>query len=114
MSILFRIIEKPVLFPQEPPVSPDAQHIIRSFCTVDRSKRLGNMNGGSQQVKAHPFFRGVDWQALYQRRIHPPITPNVRYPGDAQCFDVYPEDDGRREPYTESMISQFDHLFNSF
>ncbi|KAJ8122933.1 hypothetical protein ONZ43_g996 [Nemania bipapillata] len=108
------IIEKPVLFPQEPPVSPNAQHIIRSFCTVDRSRRLGNISGGSQQVKAHPFFQDIDWQALYRRQVRPPIEPNVRYPGDAQCFDVYPEDDGKREPYTESMISQFDHLFDSF
>ncbi|GAW15526.1 hypothetical protein ANO14919_049390 [Xylariales sp. No.14919] len=114
IEIYKQIIEKPVLFPQEPPISPNAQHIIRSFCTVDRSRRLGNISGGSQQVKAHPFFDGVDWQALYHRQIRPPIQPNVRYPGDAQCFDIYPEDDGKREPYTESMIRQFDHLFDSF
>ncbi|RWA11452.1 hypothetical protein EKO27_g3639 [Xylaria grammica] len=114
IEIYKQIIEKPVLFPQEPPISPNAQHIIRSFCTVDRSRRLGNISGGSQQVKAHPFFDGVDWQALYHRQIRPPIQPNVRYPGDAQCFDIYPEDDGKREPYTESMIRQFDHLFHSF
>ncbi|KAI1184430.1 camp-dependent protein kinase catalytic subunit [Nemania serpens] len=114
IEIYKQIIEKPVLFPQEPPISPNAQHIVRSFCTVDRSKRLGNISGGSQQVKAHPFFHGIDWHALYHRQIRPPIQPNVRYPGDAQCFDVYPEDDGQREPYTESMVKQFDHLFDSF
>lgn len=115
MSIFSRrIIEKPVLFPQEPPVSANAQHIIRSFCTVDRSRRLGNVSGGSQQVKAHPFFHGIDWEALYHRQIRPPLQPNVRYPGDAQCFDIYPEDDGKRDPYTESMFRQFDHLFDGF
>ena len=84
------------------------------FLVDDRSRRLGNISGGSQQVKYHPFFHGIDWEALYHRQIRPPIQPNVRYPGDAQCFDVYPEDDGKREPYTESMIQQFDHLFESF
>ncbi|KAI1300469.1 camp-dependent protein kinase catalytic subunit [Xylaria venustula] len=114
IEIYKQIIEKPVLFPQEPPVSPNAQHIIRSFCTVDRSRRLGNISGGSQKVKSHPFFDGIDWQALYHRQVRPPIQPNVRYPGDAQCFDIYPEDDGKREPYTDSMMKQFDHLFESF
>ncbi|KAI0403533.1 kinase-like domain-containing protein [Xylaria palmicola] len=114
MEIYKQIIERPVVFPQEPPISRDAQDIIRSFCTVDRSKRLGNISGGASQVKAHPFFHGVDWEMLYSQKIPPPVKPNVRYPGDAQCFDVYPEDDGRREPYTEAMAQQFDHLFASF
>ncbi|KAI1500662.1 kinase-like domain-containing protein [Biscogniauxia marginata] len=108
------IIEKPVVFPAEPPISPSAQHIIRSFCTVDRSRRLGNISGGSQQVKNHPFFQGIDWDALLHKQIRPPIQPNVRFPGDAQCFDVYPEDDGKRDPYTEDMARQYDKLFDNF
>ncbi|KAI0021393.1 protein kinase-like domain-containing protein [Xylariomycetidae sp. FL0641] len=114
IEIYKQIIEKPVLFPAEPHISPNAQNIIRSFCTVDRSRRLGNISGGSQQVKSHPFFEGVDWDALYHRQIRPPIQPNVRYPGDAQCFDTYPEDDGKRDPYSEDMARQYDHLFDSF
>ena len=103
-----------MLFPAEPPISPNAQNVIRSFCTVDRSRRLGNLIGGTQQVKSHPFFEGIDWDALYRRQIRPPIQPNVRFPSDAQCFDVYPEDDGKRDPYTDELARQYDRYFEGF
>ena len=109
-----RIVEKPVLFPAEPAISQPAQDIIRSLCTVDRSRRLGNISGGTQPVKTHPFFHGVNWDDLFHRRIVAPIQPHVRFPGDAQCFDVYPEDDGKREPYTDELAKQYDHYFNGF
>ncbi|RYP24242.1 hypothetical protein DL765_000737 [Monosporascus sp. GIB2] len=114
IEIYKQILEKPVLFPAEPLVSPNARDIIRALCTVDRSQRLGNISGGARPVKSHPFFYGVDWDALYHRRVRPPIQPHVRFPGDTQCFDVYPEDDGKREPYTEELASRYDHYFEGF
>lgn len=111
---LGRIVEKPVMFPHDPPVSAEAQDLIRSFCTVDRSRRLGNVSGGAAKVKEHPFFRGVNWDDMYHRRVRGPIIPPIRYPGDAQCFDIYPEDDGKREPYTEDMVQKYDQYFKDF
>jgi protein kinase A len=109
-----RIVEKPVLFPHEPPISPEAKDIIRSLCTVDRSRRLGNISGGAARVKAHPFFRGVDWDALMQRRHKGPIVPELRYPGDAHCFDVYPEEDSGKEEYTDELRERYDEYFKDF
>jgi protein kinase A len=109
-----RIVEKPVIFPHEPPISHDAKDIIRSLCTVDRSRRLGNISGGAARVKAHPFFKGIDWDALYHRRQKGPIIPNVRYPGDAQCFDVYPEEDQGKDPYTDDLREKYDDCFKDF
>lgn len=114
IEIYKQIVEKPVLFPQEPPISEPARDIIRSFCTVDRSRRLGNISGGAARVKAHPFFEGVNWDDILNRRQRGPIVPPIRYPGDAQCFDTYPEDDGKREPYTEEMARRYDHFFQDF
>ncbi len=103
-----------MLFPAEPPISHNAQHIIRSLCTVDRSRRLGNISGGTLQIKSHPFFLGINWDDIFHRRVKAPIQPNVRFPGDAQCFDIYPEDDGKRDPYTEELASKYDHYFEGF
>ncbi|KAK3900848.1 kinase-like domain-containing protein [Staphylotrichum tortipilum] len=88
--------------------------IILQFCTVDRSRRLGNISGGSARVKAHPFFAGVDWDAVYHKRRRGPIIPPVRYPGDAQCFDIYPEEDGIKEEYTEEMRGRYEDYFRDF
>ncbi|KAL2017070.1 hypothetical protein VTK56DRAFT_2643 [Thermocarpiscus australiensis] len=114
IEIYKQIVEKPVVFPQEPRISDAAKDIIRQFCTVDRSRRLGNISGGVAKVKAHPFFAGVDWDALLQKRHKGPIVPPVRYPGDAQCFDIYPEEDATRDEYTDEMARKYDEYFKDF
>ncbi|PHH60212.1 hypothetical protein CDD81_1954 [Ophiocordyceps australis] len=114
IEIYKQIIEKPVRFPQSPQISHEAKHLILSLCTVDRSRRLGNVSGGAARVKAHPFFRGLDWNDLLSRRRPGPIIPPIRYPGDAQCFDTYPEDDGHGREYTPEMAERYDHYFEDF
>lgn len=117
LEIYKQIVEKPVIFPQEsqgPIISPEAKDIIRSFCTPDRSRRLGNISGGAAKVKEHPFFRGVNWDDVYNRRHRGPIIPPIRYPGDAQCFDIYPEEDTTKDVYTDEMVKQYDQYFQDF
>ena len=103
-----------MVFPQDPPISDNAKDIIRSFCTVDRSRRLGNISGGAVRVKSHPFFNDVNWDDVFNRRRKGPIIPPIRYPGDAQCFDIYPEDDGKRDPYSDEMVEKYDQYFKDF
>lgn len=110
----FRIVSKPVHFPNEPAISPEAKDIIRQFCTVDRSHRLGNISGGAAKVKSHPFFQGVVWDDVYYRKSKGPIIPPVRYPGDAQCFDMYPDERHSREPYTDELMHKWEDHFKDF
>jgi len=102
------------VFPRDPPISAEAQDIILQFCNVDRSRRLGNISGGAARVKQHPFFRDVNWDDVIARRHRGPIVPPVRFPGDAQCFDIYPEEDATRDVYTEEMASKYDEYFKDF
>ena len=46
-----------------------SRELIKAFLHPDRSKRLGNMIGGTQDVLDHSWFRGVDWDALERREI---------------------------------------------
>jgi protein kinase A len=103
-----------VLFPPEPHISDEAKDIIRALCTVDRSRRLGNISGGAARVKEHPFFWDVKWDDMLNRRCRGPIIPPIRYPGDAQCFDTYPEDDGQRQAYTDEMSERYEGYFKDF
>ncbi|EAA36586.3 hypothetical protein GE21DRAFT_2038 [Neurospora crassa] len=114
LEIYRQIVEKPVLFPSSTEISEEAKDIIRSFCTVDRTMRLGNMSGGAARVKAHPWFKGVDWEAVEQRRHKGPIIPHLSHPGDASCFDVYPEQDVHNEAYTEEMFEKYEKYFGDF
>ncbi|KAK2075312.1 hypothetical protein P8C59_009447 [Phyllachora maydis] len=114
IEIYKQIVEKSVIFPQVPAISDAAKDIVRQLCTVDRSRRLGNISGRAGRVKAHPFFAGVDWDAVLQRRHPGPVVPPVRFPGDAQCFDVYPEEDQIRDVYTDDMAAKYDGYFADF
>ncbi|KAG9318245.1 putative cyclic AMP-dependent protein kinase catalytic subunit [Chiua virens] len=46
-----------------------SKELIKAFLHPDRTKRLGNMIGGPQDVLDHPWFRGVDWDALERCEI---------------------------------------------
>jgi protein kinase A len=109
-----RIVSKPVHFPNEPKISDEAKDIIQQFCTVDRSKRLGNISGGAQRVKDHPFFKGINWEDVYYRKRKGPILPPIRYPGDAQCFDMYPDEKEGREQYSDDLKRKWDDHFKDF
>jgi len=47
-----------------------SRDLIKAFLNPDRTKRLGNMIGGPQDVLDHGWFRGVDWDALERREIN--------------------------------------------
>ncbi|KAK4096035.1 kinase-like protein [Parathielavia hyrcaniae] len=102
-GIYEQILEGTITFPQEP-----------ALCTVDSSCRLGNISGGAAKVKAHPFFAGVDWDAVYQKRHCGLIIPPIMYPGDTQCFEAYPEEDPDIEEYTEEMAAEYAQHFEGF
>jgi len=42
----------------------------------NQSTRLGT-NGDATEIMAHPFFNGINWDDLYNRRIDAPYKPLV-------------------------------------
>ncbi|KAF2807301.1 Pkinase-domain-containing protein [Mytilinidion resinicola] len=112
MKIYEQIVEGRVRYPSA--MSADARDLIAGLCTVDTSKRLGNIQGGARTVKEHPWFRNIDWDALYHRRVQGPIVPHLRGPADTRNFDEYePEPEGREE-YSADMRDRWDECFKDF
>jgi len=61
--------------------------------TADLTKRLGNLHGGSEDVKNHPWFAEVTWDRLARKDIDAPYVPPIRGgQGDASQYDRYPEE----------------------
>jgi protein kinase A len=54
------------------------------------------------------------WEDVYYRKYRGPIIPPLRYKGDAQCFDQYPDEKEGREPYTEELRGKWDGYFKDF
>ncbi|XP_030057936.1 cAMP-dependent protein kinase catalytic subunit PRKX isoform X1 [Microcaecilia unicolor] len=67
--------------------------LIKRLLVVDRTRRLGNMKNGAEDVKKHRWFRTIDWNDVPQRKLKPPIIPKVSHEGDTSNFETYPEDD---------------------
>ncbi|XP_058885002.1 cAMP-dependent protein kinase catalytic subunit PRKX isoform X2 [Acipenser ruthenus] len=72
--------------------------LIKKFLVVERTRRLGNMKNGAEDVKKHRWFKYIDWDAVPQRKLKPPVVPKVSHEGDTSNFEAYPEDDWKKDP----------------
>eukprot|EP01029_Cantina_marsupialis_P023274 TRINITY_DN5773_c0_g1_i1.p1 TRINITY_DN5773_c0_g1~~TRINITY_DN5773_c0_g1_i1.p1 ORF type:complete len:430 (-),score=80.53 TRINITY_DN5773_c0_g1_i1:517-1806(-) len=60
-------------FPEEPRVSAYLRNLIAGLLRVDPCERLGGKSTcGAVLIKAHPFFRGVDWKQLKRKTLPMP------------------------------------------
>lgn len=58
-----------VEMPEE--VSKDAEDLLLKLLIKDPEKRLGSKN--KEDIKRHPFFKGLDWEKLASKGYHPPL-----------------------------------------
>ncbi|EAR86370.3 Serine/Threonine kinase domain protein (macronuclear) [Tetrahymena thermophila SB210] len=74
--------------PREAELSKDAEDLIRRLIN-DPINRLGV--NGVHEIKAHPFFQGVDWKRLREKT--PPYVPEVKDEIDVSNFDKFEEEE---------------------
>ncbi|CAD8107589.1 unnamed protein product [Paramecium primaurelia] len=78
--------KKTLVIPQEAKLSPAATDLILRLMT-DASNRLGV--NGVNEIKAHPFFAGIDWKNL--RSKVSPYIPEIKSELDTRNFDKFEE-----------------------
>ncbi|XP_052484178.1 uncharacterized protein LOC105793910 [Gossypium raimondii] len=73
-------------FPEEAKLSAEAKDLIRKLlCNVEQ--RLGTK--GAYEIKAHPWFKDIEWDRLYQ--IEAAFMPEVNSDLDTQNFEKFEE-----------------------
>nr|GMD11977.1 serine/threonine-protein kinase tricorner-like [Ipomoea batatas] len=73
-------------FPTEARLSLEAKNLIcRLLC--DAQNRLGSQ--GAEQIKVHPWFKGIDWDKLYE--MNAAYKPEVNDELDTQNFIKFDE-----------------------
>ncbi|KAF9181842.1 hypothetical protein BGZ51_005144 [Haplosporangium sp. Z 767] len=101
-----KILHQPVIFPSGPGlrvkgkglpstfntgcsnstgISHNAQDLIQKLLDKNPKTRLGSGPNGAEAVaaiKAHPFFKGIDFKRLQTRDVTPPFQPHVGVMGD--------------------------------
>jgi len=75
-------------FPENIRLSPEARHLICSLL-CDVNNRLGSR--GAHEIKAHPWFRDIQWDKLYD--MDAAYKPEVNGALDTQNFMKYDEVD---------------------
>jgi protein kinase A len=110
VKIYENILRGRVKYP--PYLHPDAVDLLSQLITADLTKRLGNLHGGSEDVKNHPWFAEVTWDRLARKDIDAPYVPPIRGgQGDASQYDRYPEE---TEQYGQQGEDAHGHLFPDF
>lgn len=87
-------------FPEDVKISHNAQDLIEQL-VCDRSTRLGN--GGVEEIKSHPFFKGVNWDGIREQKAY--FIPSLKSPIDTSHFEEYdmlPEDEASAHPPSSS------------
>ncbi|XP_060921218.1 serine/threonine-protein kinase N1b isoform X2 [Labrus mixtus] len=69
-------------------LSTEAIGIMRRLLRRNPERRLGSGEKDAEDVKKQPFFRGMDWEALLQRKVTPPFVPTIGSKVDISNFDV--------------------------
>lgn len=81
-DIAQRILKKRVPFPKN--IDPLAKSLISGLLEKDASIRLGAK--GVNEIKMHPFFQGINWELVEQRKMPPAIKPVVQNKMDLNNF----------------------------
>uniref|UniRef100_A0A674F319 protein kinase C n=1 Tax=Salmo trutta TaxID=8032 RepID=A0A674F319_SALTR len=68
-------------------LSTEAIAIMRRLLRRNPERRLGSGEKDADEIKKQPFFRGLDWEALLQRKLPPPFVPSIKGQEDVSNFD---------------------------
>ena len=97
-----------LIFPPEVPISNVSRDLITKFC-CDAENRLKDLN----DIKLHPFLKGVDWEHLRERPA--PYLPLIKSIDDTSNFDEFPNEDLDIGPQpADDDIKERDYMFVNY
>ena len=86
VKLNIRIYDQEVIYPSN--LSKEAKSLIKQLLILNPNERLGSGPNGSENVKNHPYFKGINWKDAWQRKIKPPFIPKLKNDTDLKYFDT--------------------------
>ena len=74
-----------VRFPRDA-LSTEGRNFVKGLLNRNPKHRLGAIND-AEELKAHPFFADIDWDALTRKMVVPPFKPKLKSVSDTSNFD---------------------------
>lgn len=80
-------------------IGDDGKQFVKGLLNRNPKHRLG-AERDAEELRAHPFFKNIDWTLLAQKKINPPFKPNVNSDEDYSNFDpLFTSTDLRDQPF---------------
>ena len=84
--------------------------------------RLGYGRGGAEEIIAHRWYKGFDWDGLANCVLPPPWIPTLRAADDTKYFDEESRQEclqairseAAQEPLPASDLEEWDHIWRAF
>ena len=85
MKLQQKIVKERIKFP--PYLTAEAHSLLKGLLTKDVAKRLGSGPAGSEEIKRHKWFKGINWAKLEAREVQPSFRPLVNGKSCIANFD---------------------------
>ncbi|KAG0282178.1 Serine/threonine kinase [Linnemannia gamsii] len=91
------------------------QALLQSLLVKVPSHRLGSGPSDAEEIKAHAYFRNVNFDDVYHKRIRPPFMPKVKSKTDVSNFDTEFTSEAPGETPTDYRLDNVEQdLFKGF
>lgn len=98
-QMLRDIVEKEI--PMKAYFSNEAVSLLRALLERDPKKRIGYKEGDESQLKAHEFFKSVNWNKVENKLHETAYRPKVKGVEDISCIDKLFTKEGLEETYVD-------------
>ncbi|KAG5924880.1 Serine/threonine kinase [Claviceps capensis] len=65
----------------------DSVSVLQKLLTREPEQRLGSGPTDAQEIMSQPFFRNINWDDIYHKRVEPPFKPSIKNATDTSNFD---------------------------
>lgn len=69
------ILHKPLRL--RPNITPAGRSLLEGLLQKDKNHRLGSGVRDYKDIMDHSFFRTINWDDLFHKKLEPPFNPNV-------------------------------------
>ncbi|KAI8905694.1 kinase-like protein [Powellomyces hirtus] len=69
-------------------LSSEGENLLRRLLERDVRKRIGCGTMGVEEIEAHPWFRGIDWDTVQRMKYQPTFVPDPNQANFDPTFDL--------------------------
>ena len=114
MTLFKRIISGKFDFPGGNFMSTFSKDLIRRMLTVRQSERLGSFAGAADDIKRHPWFKELNWEALVEKKISAPWKPDIKDALDVSNFDNWDHLEKKTDSKLKPLNEKEQQMFQDF